>query len=113
MTTALTRPHSKAYTARVVRCVWGVTLLAFMLLVGADKICCPDRCTDTSNTAPLTESAPHSGPHTCLLCTLGVEAVDVPRSDMPVELVSAVTLSLSTSLPNGIPLSLDHPPRRG
>jgi hypothetical protein len=102
----------KAYTARVVRSVWGVTLLAFVLLVGGDRICCPDGCTDTSKHAPLTESVPHSGPHTCLLCTLGVEAPDAPRSDTPAELVSDVTPAPSATLPNGIPLSLDHPPRR-
>jgi hypothetical protein len=96
----------------VFRLVWGVTLVAFMLLVGGDKICCPDGCTDGNNGTASTESVPHNGPHTCVLCVLGVEAVDAPRSDTPAGLVSSVVPALTPSLPNGIPLSLDHPPRR-
>ena len=96
----------------MVRSVWGVTLVAFMLLVGGDKICCPDGCTDESNTAPSSESAPHSGLHTCVLCVLGVEATDTRCPDTPAGEVSSVVAALTPPLPNGIPLSLDHPPRR-
>jgi hypothetical protein len=99
------------YTERVVRFVWGVTLAAFMFLVGADKICCPDGCTDGNNGTASTESVPHNGLHTCVLC-VGVEAVDAPRSDTPAGVVSSVVPALTPSLPTGIPLSLDHPPRR-
>jgi hypothetical protein len=94
----------------VFRLVWGVTLVSFILLVGADKICCPDGCTDPSNAAS-TESVPHNTLHSCVLC-VGVEAADAPRSDAPVGVVSSVVAALTPSLPNGISLSLDHPPRR-
>jgi hypothetical protein len=96
----------------VVRFLWGVTLVAFIVLVGGDKICCPDGCTDRSNGTPSTESVPHDGLHTCVLCMLGVEAVDAPRSDTPSGVVTSVVPALTPSLTNGIPLALDHPPRR-
>lgn len=99
------------YTERVVRFVWGVTLVCFMLLVGADKLCCPDGCTDRSNGEASTESVPHNGVHTCVLC-VGVEAAGAPCSDNPAGVVSSVVPALTPSLPNGMPLSLDHPPRR-
>jgi hypothetical protein len=103
---------AEGYTGRVVRFLWGVTLVAFILLVGGDKICCPDGCTDRSNGTASTESVPHDAPHTCVLCVLGVEAADAPRSDAPAGVVSSVGAALTPSLPNGMPLSLDHPPRR-
>ena len=96
----------------MVRFLWSVTLVAFILLVGGDKICCPDGCTDRSNGTASTESVPHDALHTCVLCVLGVEAADAPRSDNPAGLVASVVPALTPPLPNGIPLSLDHPPRR-
>ena len=95
----------------MVRFLRGVTLVAFILLVGTDKICCPDGCTDENSGTTSTESVPHNGLHTCVLC-VGVEAADAPRCDTPAGLVSSVVPALTPSLPNGIPLSLDHPPRR-
>jgi hypothetical protein len=95
----------------VVRFVWGVTLVAFMLLVAGDKICCPDGCTDTSERSPMTESVPHDDAHTCVLCVLGVESADTPPSDTPAELVATIVPALTPSLHAGIPLALDHPPR--
>jgi hypothetical protein len=82
-----------------------------MVLVGADRICCPDGCTDGTNGNGATESLPRNPLHTCVLC-VGVEAVDTPPSDTPAGVVSSVVPALTPSLPNGIPLALDHPPRR-
>ena len=96
----------------MVRFLWGVTLVAFILLVGGDKICCPDGCTDRSNGTASTESVPHDALHTCVLCVLGVEGADALRSDNPAGFVASVVPGLTPPLPNGIPLSLDHPPRR-
>jgi hypothetical protein len=96
----------------VVRFLWGVTLVAFILLVGGDKICCPDGCTGRSNGTASTESVPHDALHTCVLCVLGVEATDVRSADTPGGVVSPIDPALTPSLPTGIPLSLDHPPRR-
>ena len=94
------------------RCVAIVTLLAFALVAGTDKFCCPDGCTAQTEKAASTQSEPHSAPHTCVLCVLGVEAADAQRSDNPAGIVSSVAAALTPSLPNGVPLSLDHPPRR-
>jgi hypothetical protein len=99
------------YTGRVVRFVWSVTLVAFLVLVAGDKICCPDGCTDRSNGTASTASVPHDGLHTCVLCMLGVEAADAPRSDTPGDVVTSVAHALTPALPNGVALALDHPPR--
>ena len=96
----------------MVRFVWGVTLVAFMFLVGTDRICCPDGCTDGNKGSASTESVAHNGLHTCVLC-VGVDAVDAAGSDTPAGTVFTVVVpALTPSLPTGIPLSLDHPPRR-
>jgi hypothetical protein len=95
----------------VVRFLWGVTLVAFLVLVGGDKICCPDGCTDRNSSAASTESVPHHGLHTCVLCVMGVETTDALRSDVPISVVSSVVAALIPALPTGIPLLLDHPPR--
>ena len=100
------------YTQRVARWVAIVTLVAFALLAGTDRFCCPDGYTAQTDKPASTQSEPHSAPHTCVLCVLGVEAADAPRSDTPAGLVASVAPALTPPLPNGIPLSLDHPPRR-
>lgn len=103
---------AKGYTQRVARCAAILTLVAFALLAGTDKFCCPDGCTAQTDKSAPTQSGPHPAPHTCVLCVLGVEAADAPRSDIPVGLVASVVPALTPPLPTGIPLSLDHPPRR-
>lgn len=106
----LARPV-KGYTQHVLRFVAVITLAAFTLLVGADRICCPDGCTDRGDEPDAPESVPHSTAHTCVLCVLGVEAPAVQLSLKPLTSVSAVLPPGIAWLPVGTPLALDHPPR--
>jgi hypothetical protein len=87
-----------------------VTLTAFTLLVAADKICCPDGCTDGSDAPVSSQSVPHEVAHTCLLC-VGVEAPAVAVPVNPLTVASTPSAAPVVSLPVRAPLAVDHPPR--
>src|SRR4051812_18796676 len=94
--------------SRLVRAAAVLILVAFTVLVSVDKICCPDGCTDRSDTPVSTESGPHHATHTCVLC---VGAPNVLLPVKPFTAVSPVAAALTPSLPIGAPDRVDHPPR--
>jgi hypothetical protein len=99
------------YTDHVLRLAAALTLAAFTLLVGVDKLCCPDGCTGKSSTAGAsTESVPRNVTHTCVLC-VGVDSPDVPLFLEPLSDVSIVAAVLIDWLPGRTLLQPDHPPR--
>src|SRR4051812_4855941 len=96
--------------SRLVRAVAVLILVAFTALVSVDKVCCPDGCTDRSDTPVSTESGPYHATHTCVLC-VGVDAPIVLLPVKPFTAVSPVAAVLTPSLPIGAPERVDHPPR--
>ncbi len=108
-----------------------VTLMALLTLVSVDRVVCADGCTDSGNGVADCRMAGDAGdtgcdcdsdrdsgeatvpdhPHSCVLCTTGLEAPVALPTLSPLGLVGRLTVSalpITTSVP---PPLLDHPPR--
>jgi hypothetical protein len=122
----------------VLKGVAWVTLMALLTLVSVDRVVCADGCTDSEDGVADGRTAGDAGrnsgagggcdrdcdsgsgggqatvpahPHSCVLCTTGLEAPVALPTLSPLGIIGRLTVAAPRSAASIPPPLLDHPPR--